>query len=50
MIKAQQFASSIATVGGKIHVALLTKNAPFHWISKESFTFEHEHIPKFHHA
>jgi hypothetical protein len=50
MIKAQQFATSIATVGGKIHVALLRKNAPFQWISKESFTYEHEHIPKFHHA
>lgn len=50
MIKAQQFATSIATVGGKIHVALLTKNAPFRWISKEGFTFEHEHIPRFPHA
>jgi hypothetical protein len=50
MIKAQQFASSIATVGGKIHVALLTKKTPFRWISKEAFTFESEHIPKFQHA
>lgn len=47
MIKAQQFASEIATVGGKIHVATLTKDAPFRWMSKEGFTFEHEHIPKF---
>jgi c-di-GMP-binding flagellar brake protein YcgR len=50
MIKAQQFATSIATVGGKIHVALLTRNAPLRWISEEGFTFEHKHIPKFIHA
>ena len=36
---------------GKIHVGLLTKNAPeLRWISEEGFTFEHKHIPKFQHA
>lgn len=50
MIKAQQFASEIATVGGKIHVAKLTKGTSLHWMSKEGFTFEHEHIPKFQHV
>jgi hypothetical protein len=47
MIKAQEFSSSIATVGGKIHVAMLTKSTKFKWISKEAFTFEHEYVPKF---
>jgi hypothetical protein len=47
MIKAQEFASSIPTVGGKIHVAILTKDAKFKWISKESFRFENEHVLRF---
>lgn len=46
MIKSQEFASSIPTVGGKIHVAILTKNASFKWISKESYRFENEQISK----
>jgi hypothetical protein len=50
MIKAQEFSSSIATVGGKIHVAILTKSSKFKWISKEAFTFEHEYVPKFQNA
>jgi hypothetical protein len=50
MIKAQEFSSSIATVGGRIHVALLTKSKAFRWISKEGFTFEREHVPKFQNA
>jgi hypothetical protein len=47
MIQAQTFSSSIATVGGKIHVAILTKDAPFRWISEEAYTFEGKPIPKF---
>ena len=50
MIKAQEFSSSIATVGGKIHVAMLAKSTKFKWISKEGFTFEHQHVPKFQNA
>jgi hypothetical protein len=50
MIKAQEFSSSIATVGGKIHIAMLTKSRPFRWISKEAFIFEHEYVPKFSNA
>lgn len=46
MIKSQQFATSIPTVGGKIHVGLLTKSAQLRLISEEGFTFEHKHIPK----
>lgn len=47
MIKSQEFASSIPTVGGKIHVAILTKNARFRWISKEAFRFENEQVPRY---
>ena len=47
MIKSQEFSSSIPTVGGKIHIALLTKADKFRWISKESFKIENEHIPMF---
>ncbi len=45
MAKSQEFSPAIPTVGGKIHVALLTKSAPFQWISRETFKFENEHIP-----
>lgn len=47
MIKAQEFSSSIPTVGGKIHVAMLTKSGRFKWISKETFRFEGEQVPRF---
>ena len=47
MMKAQEFSTSIPTVGGGIHIALLTKNDGFRWISREGFTFEGQHIPKF---
>src|SRR5207245_2090124 len=40
MIKAQEFSSSIATVGGKIHIGLLTKSKSLKMISREEFTFE----------
>ena len=47
MINSQEFSTSIPTVGGKVHIAMLTKNDGFRWISKEGFTFEGEHVPKF---
>ncbi len=47
MIQAQSFAQAIPTVGGKIHVAMLTKDTPFRWISEEAHTFEGRPIPKF---
>jgi hypothetical protein len=47
MVKAQEFSTSISTVGGAIHVGLLTKNDGFRWISKEGFTFEGQHIPRY---
>lgn len=48
MIQAQTFATSIPTVGGKIHIALFSKDSPFRWISEEAYTFEGKPIPKFH--
>ncbi len=51
MINAQEFSNSIPTVGGPVHLAILTKNDGFRWISKEGFSFEGQHVPKFpHHA
>jgi hypothetical protein len=48
MIQAQQFASAIPTIGGKIHVAILRKNAlKLYWISEEGFAFEQKHVPKY---
>lgn len=34
MIKSQEYSSSIPTVGGDIHIAVITKNSGFSWISK----------------
>jgi len=40
MIKSQQFSSSLPTVGGDVHVALITKSDGFRFISREEY--EHE--------
>jgi len=40
MIKSQQFSSSLPTVGGEVHIALITKNDGFKFISREEY--EHE--------
>jgi len=34
MIKAQEFSSSIPTVGGEIHIAVIAKNSGFQWVHK----------------
>lgn len=47
MIKSQEFSSSIPTVGGKIHLGLITAADGFQWISKEEYRFESHTIPKF---
>jgi hypothetical protein len=47
MIKSQEFSSSIPTVGGKIHLGLITVADGFQWISKEEYRFESHTIPKF---
>lgn len=49
MIKSQEFSSSIPTVGGDIHVGLITASQGFHWISKEEYKFEDYTTPKFNH-
>jgi hypothetical protein len=34
MIKAQEFSSSMPTVGGEIHLAVVTKSSGFQWVTK----------------
>ena len=46
MIKAQQFSGSIPTVGGEIHIAIITKAGGFKWISKEEYTFRGHAVSK----
>jgi hypothetical protein len=48
MIKAQQFSGSIPTVGGDIHIAIITKANGFVWISKEEYTFRGHAVRKHH--
>lgn len=40
MIKSQQFSNRLPTVGGDIHLALITKSGGFRWISQEAFTYK----------
>lgn len=40
MVKAQQFSNRLPTVGGNIHLALMTKSNGFSWISHEAFTYK----------
>ncbi len=46
MIKAQQFSGSIPTVGGDIHIAIITKAGGFCWISKEEYLFKGHTVQK----
>lgn len=46
MIKAQQFSGSIPTVGGDIHIAIITKAGGFRWVSKEEYLFRGHTVPK----
>lgn len=48
MIKAQQFSGSIPTVGGDVHIAIITKANGFVWISKEEYIFRGHAVPKHH--
>jgi exosome complex RNA-binding protein Rrp4 len=48
MIKAQQFSGSIPTVGGDIHIAIITRANGFVWISKEEYTFRGHAVRKHH--
>lgn len=40
MIKSQQFSSRLPTVGGDIHIALITKQEGFRFISRQEYTHE----------
>jgi hypothetical protein len=46
MIKAQQFSGSIPTVGGDIHIAIITKAGGFCWVSREEYLFRGHTVPK----
>ena len=46
MIKAQEFSESLPTVGGEIHIAIITKIVGFKWISKEEYKFQGNTVPK----
>ena len=46
MIKAQEFSESLPTVGGEIHIAIITKIGGFKWISKEEYKFQGNTVPK----
>lgn len=46
MIKLQQFSNAIPTVGGEIHIALISKTQGFKWISKEEYKFKDHAVPK----
>lgn len=46
MIKSQQFSNRLPTVGGNIHIAIITKSSGFQWISKEEYQYHGQGIPK----
>ncbi len=46
MIKSQQFSARMPTVGGDVHIALISKNDGFRYISKEEYLHEGHSTPK----
>jgi len=46
MIKSQQFSSRLPTVGGEVHISLITKNDGFRFISREEYEHEGYVVPK----
>lgn len=46
MIKSQQFSYGMPTVGGEVHIALITKMEGFRFISKEEYYHEGHFVPK----
>ena len=46
MIKSQQFSYGMPTVGGEVHIALVTKTDGFRFISREEYHHEEHFIPK----
>jgi hypothetical protein len=49
MINAQEFSDKIPTVGGQIHVAIITPAQGFRWISKEEYRFQGHSVPRYEH-
>lgn len=46
MIKSQQFSEGMPTVGGEVHIALITKTNGFRFISKEEYCHEGHYVTK----
>lgn len=46
MIKSQQFSEGMPTVGGEVHIALITKDEGFRFISKEEYRHGEYFVPK----
>ena len=46
MIKSQQFSEGMPTVGGEVHIALITKQEGFRFISKEEYYHGSHFVPK----
>jgi len=46
MIKSQQFSYGMPTVGGEVHIALITKTDGFRFISREQYRHEEHFVPK----
>ena len=46
MIKSQQFSTGMPTVGGEVHIALITKTDGFRFISREEYRHEGHFLPK----
>jgi len=46
MIKSQQFSSGMPTVGGEVHIALITKAEGFQFVSREEYSHAGHFTPK----
>ena len=46
MIKSQQFSYGMPTIGGEVHIALITKTDGFRFISREEYRHERHFVPK----
>lgn len=46
MCRSQEFGNRLPTVGGDIHIAIITKSGGFRWISKEEYSYKGYGVPK----
>ncbi|MEX0928682.1 MAG: hypothetical protein WDZ53_04690 [Balneolales bacterium] len=46
MVKSQEFSSKLPTVGGEVHMAIITKSGGFRWLSKEEYKFQGNTVSK----